>query len=429
MSTQLIAARAGRITEQMETHARRENIEPRALRGKIAAGSVVILKNNRRAIDGIAVGSGCSTKVNANIGASGDEADIENELEKARIAVEVGADTLMDLSTGGDLNLIRARILEETSVPLGTVPIYQVATENIAQGRHMIEMTGDQLFKAIEDQCAAGVDFITVHCGVTRATVEHIEEGTRLLGIVSRGGAIHAKWIEYHKKENPLYERYDELLEIAREYDVTLSLGDGLRPGCLADATDRAQVQETITLGELARRARRAGVQVMIEGPGHVPLNQIEANVKLQKRLCADAPFYVLGPLVTDVAPGYDHITGAIGGAVAAAAGADFLCFVTPAEHLRLPTVEDTRAGVVATKIAARAGDIAKGIVGVRDRDDEMARARQNLDWNRQFELALDPETARRRRAETNPTDESVCTMCASLCSIKTGAEKIGSRD
>lgn len=421
MTTQLIAARNGEITEAMETAARIEGVDKIFIRDGILDGSIVITKNNRRDIDGLAIGAGLSTKINANIGSSADDTDIEAELNKMRVAVCFGADAIMDLSTGGDITGIRQKILAECKAPLGTVPIYQVAAENVARGKHLMEMTGDELLAAIEKHGRDGVDFITVHCGITEESVRRLKDEGRLLDIVSRGGSIHAKWIEYHKKENPLYERFDELLEISREYDMTLSLGDGLRPGCLADATDRAQVQETIILGELAKRSRDAGVQVMIEGPGHMPLDQIVANITLQKRLCNNAPFYVLGPLVTDIAPGYDHITCAIGGAIAASAGADFLCYVTPAEHLRLPTIDDVKEGVIATKIAAHAADIAKGVKGARDRDDNMARARKNLDWETQYNLALDPEKARARRAETNPDDDSVCTMCAALCSIKTG--------
>lgn len=421
MTTQLIAARDGQITPAMETAAKKEGVEPIFIRDGILDGSIVITKNNRHDIEGLAIGSGLSTKINANIGSSADDTDIETEITKMHVAVCHGADAIMDLSTGGDITRIRQKILAECKAPLGTVPIYQVAAENMAKGKHLMEMTGDELLSAIEQHGREGVDFITVHCGITEESVRRLNDEGRLLDIVSRGGSIHAKWIEYHKKENPLYERFGELLEISREYDMTLSLGDGLRPGCLADATDRAQVQETIILGELAKRSRDAGVQVMIEGPGHMPLDQIEANMKLQKRLCNNAPFYVLGPLVTDIAPGYDHITCAIGGAIAASAGADFLCYVTPAEHLRLPTIEDVKEGVIATKIAAHAADIAKGVKGARDRDDNMARARKNLDWETQYALSLNPERARARRAETNPDDDSVCTMCAALCSIKTG--------
>jgi phosphomethylpyrimidine synthase len=421
MSTQLLAARRGEITEAMTVNAAKEGVEPETLRQRIAAGTVVICKNNTRSIDGLAVGQGLKTKVNANFGSSRDDADMQNEIDKLKVALHAGADAVMDLSTGGDIPAIRKAILADCPVPLGTVPIYQVAAENVAKGLHLMDMTGDQLLAAIEDHGRDGVDFITIHCGITRESVKRHKDEGRILDIVSRGGSIHAKWIDYHNEENPLYARFDEIIDIARTYDMTLSLGDGYRPGCLADATDRAQVQETIILGELAKRAVDAGAQVMIEGPGHMPLDQIAMNMKLQKQLCNNAPFYVLGPLVTDIAPGYDHITNAIGGTVAAAAGADFLCYVTPAEHLRLPTLQDVHDGVIATRIAAHAGDIAKGIPGARDWDDQMARARKRLDWEEQYRLAIDPEKARARRAETNPTDDTVCTMCASLCSIKTG--------
>ena len=423
MKTQLIAAREGKITEAMEAASIREGVTPGFIKDGVLDGSIVVVKNNRHSIAGMAVGAGLKVKVNANFGASGDDADMENEIAKMRAAVNSGADAVMDLSTGGDIRAIRNRVLAECPVPLGTVPIYQVAAENIIEQRHLTDMDADRLLAAIEDHGRDGVDFITVHCGVTRESVKRLQDEGRLLDIVSRGGAIHARMIEYQDEENPLYSHYDRLVEIAREYDMTLSLGDGLRPGCLADASDRAQVQETIILGELAARARAAGVQVMIEGPGHMPMDQIEANMKLQKRLCNNAPFYVLGPLVTDVAPGYDHITAAIGGAIAAAAGADFLCYVTPAEHLRLPTVEDVINGVIATRIAGHAADIAKGIKGARQWDDKMAVARKNLDWKSQCSLAINPEQAKKRRAETNPSDDSVCTMCAALCSIKSGLQ------
>ena len=425
MTTQLLAARKGDITREMEVTAQAENTAPERIQAGILDGSIVITKNNRRAIDGLAIGAGLRVKVNANFGSSRDDADMENELCKMRVAIAAGADAVMDLSTGGDIGLIRKTALAECAVPMGTVPIYQCAADLLADGRHLMDMTADEMLAAIERHGRDGVDFITIHCGVTKESVKRLSDEGRLLDIVSRGGAIHAKWIEYHREENPLYARFDEVLEIAREYDMTLSLGDGLRPGCLADATDRAQVQETITLGELAARARKAGVQVMIEGPGHMPMDQIAANMTLQKRLCGGAPFYVLGPLVTDIAPGYDHITSAIGGAIAAMSGADFLCYVTPAEHLRLPTPEDVRQGVIAARIAGHAADIARGLPGARQRDDDMARARKRLDWTAQINLSLDPETARRRREETAPADESVCTMCASLCSIKTGSQPV----
>ncbi len=428
MPTQLASARRGEVTETMELLAKREGVEPTFIRDGIYDGSIVITKNNKHKIDGLAIGAGLKTKVNANIGSSRDDTDISNEIEKMQVAIKAGADAIMDLSTGGDIPAIRSLIMAECTVPIGTVPIYEVAAQNVASGKHLLEMTTDDLFAAIENHGRDGVDFITVHCGITKESVSRMKNEGRLLDIVSRGGAIHARMIEYHGDDNPLYEHYDRLVDICREYDMTLSLGDGMRPGCLADATDKAQVQETIILGELAKRARDRDVQVMIEGPGHMPLDQIEANIKLQKRLCNNAPFYVLGPLVTDIAPGYDHITSAIGGAIAASAGADFLCYVTPAEHLRLPTVEDVREGVMAARIAGHAADIAKGISGARDKDDAMARARKELDWETQFNICIDPKLARARRAETNPEDDDVCTMCAALCSIKTGTTEFGQK-
>jgi phosphomethylpyrimidine synthase len=326
----------------------------------------------------------------------------------------------MDLSTGPAIDETRKRVMKVSTVPVGTVPIYQAAIEMPEKRkRSMVEMTADDLFEVIERHGEDGVDFITVHCGVTRDSVGKIKREGRLLGVVSRGGAILVEWMEYNKKENPLYEHYDRLLEIAKAYDLTLSLGDGLRPGCLADATDRGQIQELILLGELTERAWATGVQVMIEGPGHVPLDQIEANVLLQKRLCHGAPFYVLGPLVTDIAPGYDHITGAIGGAIAARAGADFLCYVTPSEHLRLPTVDDVREGVIASRIAGHAADIARGLKGAMDLDCRMAKARKALDWKAQIDLSIDPERARKLRESRMPKESDVCTMCGELCAIK----------
>jgi phosphomethylpyrimidine synthase len=327
----------------------------------------------------------------------------------------------MDLSTGGDINDCRKRILKQATVPIGTVPIYQAVVETLNREGGVIHLSADKIFEVIEKQSADGVDFITVHCGVTRSALEMLKRQGRLTDIVSRGGAFLTTWMLHHDRENPLYEDYDRLLEIAKKYDVTLSLGDGLRPGCLADATDRAQVHELMTLGELTKRAWEQDVQVMIEGPGHVPLNQIKANVLLQKQLCHSAPFYVLGPLVTDVAAGYDHVACAIGGAVAGEAGADFLCYVTPTEHLCLPGVEDVREGVVVSKIAAHAADIARGHEGAIARDRKMAMARKNLDWEAQMELVIDPQKARRLRSENPPKeDDDVCTMCGKFCAIKT---------
>jgi len=421
MKTQLEIAKSGKISSEMKEVAENEHTTPEIIRGKISEGKVVITKNNRRNIKPLGIGSGLRTKVNANIGSSMDDASQEKELEKLNIAVRAGADTIMDLSTGGDINGIRRAILKKSIVPLGTVPLYQNACENILNNRSLIDMTGEDMFKTIEQHGQEGVDFITVHCGVNQEVVKRIEGEGRLLNIVSRGGSILAKWMKYHKAENPLYAQFDRLLEIARNYDMTLSLGDGLRPGCLSDATDRAQVQETIILGELAQRAKNADVQVIIEGPGHMPINQIAANITLQKRLCHDAPFYVLGPIVTDIAPGYDHITAAIGGAIAATAGADFLCYVTPSEHLRLPELNDIKEGVIASKIAAHAADIAKGVPHAMKKDNLMAEMRKKLDWEKQFSISLDPEKAKELKNSKNSVDHNACTMCASLCSIKIG--------
>jgi phosphomethylpyrimidine synthase len=419
--TQLEYARQGRITEVMEKCAAAENVPAEAIRQGLAEGTTVVTQNvKHRNIPPLAIGRGLRTKVNANVGTSADRNNIEEELEKVRAAVEAGADTIMDLSTGQGIDQTRKAVMKASPVPVGTVPIYQAAVEMPRKkNRPMVEMTADDLFEVIERHGEDGVDFITVHCGVTRDSVGKIKKEGRLMGIVSRGGAILAEWMDYNKKENPLFEEYDRLLEIAKAYDMTLSLGDGLRPGCLADATDRGQVQETILLGELTERAWAKGVQVMIEGPGHVPLDQIEANVLLQKRLCHGAPFYVLGPLVTDIAPGYDHITGAIGGAIAARAGADFLCYVTPSEHLRLPSVQDVREGVIASKIAGHAADIARGLKGSMEMDCRMARARKSLDWKEQIRLSIDPLRAQKLRESSMPRESDVCTMCGELCAIK----------
>ena len=420
--TQLAKARAGVTTPEMEAVAAREHVDVLLLRERIAQGKVVIPANiNHKGLVPAGVGEGLTIKVNANIGTSSDRVDLDEELEKLRVAVEAGADAVMDLSTGGDINDCRKRILKQATVPIGTVPIYQAVVETLNQEGGVIHLSADKIFEVIEKQSADGVDFITVHCGVTRSALDMLKKQGRLTDIVSRGGAFLTTWMLHHDRENPLYENYDRLLEIAKKYDVTLSLGDGLRPGCLADATDRAQVHELMTLGELTKRAWEQDVQVMIEGPGHVPLNQIKANVLLQKQLCHSAPFYVLGPLVTDVAAGYDHVACAIGGAVAGEAGADFLCYVTPTEHLCLPGVEDVREGVVVSKIAAHAADIARGHEGAIARDRKMAMARKNLDWEAQMELVIDPQKARRLRSENPPKeDDDVCTMCGKFCAIKT---------
>jgi phosphomethylpyrimidine synthase len=423
-------ARKGELVPEIIRAAQEEGIAPEKLRSLIASGKAVIPKNKRRReIRPVAVGEGLSIKVNANVGSSRDRADISLELEKMRAAVAVGADAVMDLSTGGPIDEIRRAILADCPVPLGTVPVYQAAADGNRAGKSWVELTADDFFTGIEKQARDGVDFMTVHCGVTRRSVEMLVNEGRRLDIVSRGGSLLAEWMEYNGRENPFYEQYDRLMDVCREYDITISLGDGLRPGCLADATDRGQVHELMTLGELTERAWAKDVQVMIEGPGHVPMHQIAANMVLQKRLCHGAPFYVLGPLVTDIAPGYDHITSAIGGAIAAWNGADFLCYVTPSEHLRLPPVEDVREGVIATKIAAHAADIARGIPGAMDRDNRMADARRELDWKTQIEVSLDPERARAWRGGSMPTvDEAVCTMCADLCAIKTSQKAIRRR-
>jgi phosphomethylpyrimidine synthase len=419
--TQLEYARRGLITEKMQIAAEAEGVTPEFIRDGIAAGNIVICHNVKHT-NGIplAVGAGLRTKVNANIGSSSDDTDMEKELEKARIAVKYGADAIMDLSTGGPVDEIRKAIIAETNACIGSVPLYQAALDAVrVKNKAIVDMTVDDIFAGIIKHAEDGVDFITVHCGVTRGTVERMKNEGRIMDVVSRGGAFTIEWMSYNNKENPLFEHFDKLLEITKEYDMTLSLGDGFRPGCLADATDRAQIHELILLGELTQRAQDAGVQVMIEGPGHVPLNQIQTNIQLQKRLCHGAPFYVLGPLVTDIAPGYDHITCAIGGAIAAAAGADFLCYVTPSEHLCLPNAQDVRDGVIATRIAAHAADIAKGVKGAMAKDIAMAKCRKKLDWEGQFALAMDPDKAREYRANSPVSDHGACTMCGEFCAYK----------
>ncbi len=418
--TQIEAARKGMITDEMAAVAKAEGRPAEFIREGVAGGRIVIpVSELRRGKHAVGIGEGLRTKVNANIGSSSDEADTGFELEKLEAAVEAGTDAVMDLSTGGDIETIRKAVLEASPVTVGTVPIYETAIRVIRAGRPMVEMTADEILGTIEDQVASGVDFITVHCGVTLESLRRLEECGRLTDVVSRGGSFTLEWMHYNGKENPLYERYDDLLDIARKYDATLSLGDGLRPGSLEDATDLLQVSELVTIGELAARARRAGVQAMVEGPGHVPLSEVEANVIMQKKVCRGAPFYVLGPIVTDVSAGFDHIAAAIGGAVAAAAGADFLCYVTPSEHLRLPDVDDVREGVVALRVAAHAGDIAKDVPGARDWDRAMSHARQALDWNRMLELAIYPPRARQLRDSSEPSDIELCTMCGEFCAMK----------
>jgi len=420
--TQLEKARTGVISDEMKICAAEEGVEAEVIRQGMVDGTIVICRNvNHTAIKPLAIGAGLRTKVNANIGTSRDNNDLAVELEKLKIATAAGADAVMDLSTGGDLAQIRKAVMEQATVAIGTVPIYQAAVKILAEQKAIADMTSDDMFAVIEENGRDGVDFITVHCGVNRQSVAVLEAQGRVLGIVSRGGSMTANWMRCNKRENPLYEEYDRLLSIAHRYDMVLSLGDGLRPGATSDATDRGQVQELIILGELAARARDAGVQVMIEGPGHVPITEVEANIKLQKKLCQGAPFYVLGPLPTDIAPGYDHITSAIGGAIAGAAGADFLCYVTPAEHLRLPTLADVRDGVIAARIAAHIADIAKGVKGARERDRKMSECRKNFDWQGQVDLSIDPERTVALLEKSKSADDEGCTMCGEFCAIKLG--------
>ena len=416
--TQLQLARQGVISPQMKLVAEKEGIEAETIRQGVAEGTIVIPANaNRRNLQVCGIGKGLSTKVNANVGTSSAHTSMEIELEKARVVMDFKADAIMDLSTGGDIAAIRQAILESCPLPLGTVPIYQAAIEAVDKRGAIVNMTADDIFGVIERQAEDGVDFMTVHCGVTRSAIEHLKQQGRLTNVVSRGGAFLLGWILQQERENPLYEQYDRLLEIALRYDITLSLGDGMRPGSLADATDRCQIQELLTLGELVQRAWKAGVQVMVEGPGHVPLDQVVANIQLQKRICRGAPFYVLGPLVTDVAAGYDHITAAIGGAIAAAAGADFLCYVTPSEHLSLPNPEEVKEGVIGARIAAHAADIVKGVRGAADWDRKMSLARRNLDWEEQIRLSLDPQKARKLHNRF-ATESGTCSMCGPYCAM-----------
>jgi phosphomethylpyrimidine synthase len=410
----------------MEEVAKAEGLEAEFIRQNVAEGTAVIPANVRHLnLVPCGVGKGLSTKVNANIGTSSDFSSIDAELEKLRVAFEAGADTVMDLSTGGDIPAVRRAIIAASARPIGTVPIYQAGIEAIERHGAIVKMSVDDIFTAIEDNARDGTDFVTVHCGVTQAAIARLKRQGRVTDVVSRGGAFMVGWMLHNDRENPLYEYYDRLLDIAREFDVTLSLGDGMRPGSLADATDRPQVEELLTLGELVQRAQDAGVQVMVEGPGHIPLDQIDTNVRLQKAICKGAPFYVLGPLVTDIAAGYDHITSAIGGAIAAMCGADFLCYVTPSEHLAIPDVEDVREGVIASRIAAHAADIVKGVRGAADRDRQMSLARKRLDWEEQARLSLDPERFRRVHRE-RATTGSACSMCGQYCAMDLVGQYLG---
>jgi phosphomethylpyrimidine synthase len=409
----------GHIPESLVRAAADEPLSPEEIAGEVIDGTAVFPLNMVRDLaKPCAIGRGLRTKVNANIGTSADRADVSFELEKLAVAVDAGADTVMDLSTGGDIDAVRRKVVAASEIPVGTVPIYQAAIESKEKHGSIVHMAADDMFEAIERHAAGGVDFVTVHCGVTTQALNCLESTGRIADIVSRGGAFLAGWMIFNQSENPLYEQFDRLLEIARRYEMTLSLGDGFRPGALADATDSAQVQELVTLGRLVARCREAGVQAMVEGPGHVPISQVVENVRLAKDITRGAPFYVLGPLVTDVAPGYDHIVAGIGGALAAASGADYLCYVTPREHLGLPEIEDVREGVVVTRIAAHAADIAKNGEYFMKWDNEMSRARKELDWDEQVRLSVNPARAGAVLAECR-TEHEGCTMCGEFCAMR----------
>ena len=416
-ATQMEAARQGVVTPQMQTVAAKEGIDVERLRALVAKGEAVIPANVHHAsLDPHGIGFALRTKINVNLGTSRDWSDLDMEMQKVRDAVAMGAESIMDLSTYGDTRAFRRRLTAECPAIIGTVPIYDAV---VHYGKALKDITADEWLDVLRMHAEDGVDFVTLHCGMNRAVAQRVKDNRRLMNVVSRGGSLMFAWMMMTGEENPYYERFDEVLDICRTHDVTISLGDSCRPGCLADAGDAAQVDELVTLGELTLRAWKRDVQVIIEGPGHVPLDQVVAQMKLEQTVCHGAPFYVLGPLVTDVAPGYDHITAAIGGALAASSGASFLCYVTPAEHLRLPDESDVREGIVAFKIAAHAADIAKGLPGARDWDDRMAAARKALDWETMFELAIDPEKARRYRSEAAPEKEDTCSMCGNFCAVK----------
>lgn len=416
-STQMEAARKNIVTKELEIVAKKENMTVEDLMPLVAKGKVVIPANkNHKCLDPEGIGSMLRTKINVNLGISKDVKDYDIEMEKVNWAIDLGAHAIMDLSSHGNTQPFRKKLVEECPAMLGTVPVYDSV---IHYQRDLKTLTAKDFVEVIRLHAEDGVDFVTLHCGITRNTIDQIKKHKRKTNIVSRGGSLVFAWMSMTGEENPFYEYYDEILDICREHDVTISLGDACRPGCLADATDVCQIEELVRLGELTKRAWEKDVQVLVEGPGHVPLDQVAANMKVQESLCMGAPFYVLGPIVTDIAPGYDHITAAIGGALAAASGAAFLCYVTPAEHLALPNVQDVKDGIIASKIAAHAADIAKGIKGARDIDDKMAEARANLDWERQFDLAIDPERARQIREDREPEDDDTCSMCGKFCAIR----------
>lgn len=416
-TTQMDAARQHIITEEMKAVAAYEQMEEAEVCRLVAAGQLVIPANRHHTCrKSYGIGSMLKTKINVNLGTSRDCLDLDMEMEKVRHAVQMGAEAIMDLSSFGDTQKFRRKLTSECPAIIGTVPIYDAV---VYYHKPLKEITSEEWINIVEMHAKDGVDFMTIHVGINKNTAKRFKENKRLTNIVSRGGSIIFAWMEMTGQENPFYEHYDRILDICQQYDVTMSLGDACRPGCLADAGDISQIEELVTLGELTKRAWEKDVQVIIEGPGHMPLNQIEANMKIQQTVCQGAPFYVLGPLVTDIAPGYDHITAAIGGAIAATYGASFLCYVTPAEHLRLPDVNDVKEGIIASKIAAHAADIAKGIKGAADWDYEMSTARKNLDWEEMFRLCIDPEKAKRYRAEAKPEKEDTCSMCGNFCAVK----------
>ncbi|MEF8848405.1 MAG: phosphomethylpyrimidine synthase ThiC [Candidatus Thermoplasmatota archaeon] len=416
--TQISEAKNGRLTKQIEKISEEENLPKEKIRKLVAKGKIVIPHNPIHSPKPVGIGKDLKVKVNANIGTSREHCNLDEELEKAKIAIKTKTDALMDLSTGGNLDKIRKSLIKISNIPFGTVPIYQTGIEAISKHGSIVDMTEDEMFNVFEKQAKQGIDFAVVHVGINKESVERLRKQKRLIPMVSRGGAFHMAWILHHKKENPLYKNFEYLLEIAKKYDITLSLGDGMRSGALYDSNDRAKIQELLIIGELVEKARKHGVQTMVEGPGHMPLNDIQPNIEIMKKTTNEAPYFVLGPLVTDIAPGYDHFVGGIGGAIAGYAGADFLCYLTPAEHLSLPGKKDVREGIVATKIAAHAADIARG--KQRKIDYEFSKARENLNWDKMFKLCLDPKKAKQYRDKRKPLEDiSACSMCGKLCAIE----------
>ena len=416
--TQMDAAKQGIITKQMEIVAEKEHLDPEVIRQRVAQGSVVIPANiNHTSLSPEGIGQGLKTKINVNLGISGDSVDYEREMEKVRLSLKYGAEAIMDLSNYGKTNKFRGELIEMSPAMIGTVPMYDAIGY---LEKDLLEISAQDFLKVVEAHAAQGVDFVTIHAGITKRVIESFKREKRTMNIVSRGGSLLFAWMEMTGNENPFYEYYDDVCEILAKYDVTISLGDAMRPGCLEDASDGGQISELIELGQLTKRAWEHNVQVMVEGPGHMAMNEIAANMVMEKRICHNAPFYVLGPLVTDIFPGYDHITSAIGGAIAAAHGADFLCYVTPAEHLRLPDVDDVKEGIIASKIAAHAADIAKGIPGATDLENKMARARHKVDWDEMFKYAVDPDKARAYFESTPPADRHTCSMCGKMCAVRT---------